>query len=287
MDHRLTPPRPATSDPALVPLHRHVENMVEEDRTLGIAVPPEHGFGLRQRTKTVDLIASNRIEGLTGVHSRGTNAFRALRQARESLAGTAGGDPSQWVEALCRGHQWLAAHGVLDGQPSGGFRNVDVAVANHRAPPAAEVPRLMTYWAATYNTGAVSSTAVAVIDALCAHHRLLYIHPFRDGNGRIARLDLDARLRAAGLHCGLAWAVSGGLYRAEAQYRHALARADEPRRGDRDGRGALSQLGLIAYCEAMVAILQVEIKRQKRRIVGVARVNKGLVGGVYGSARDE
>ncbi len=30
-----------------------------------------------------------------------------------------------------------------------------------------------------------------LIYALCSHHRLVYIHPFYDGNGRISRLYLD------------------------------------------------------------------------------------------------
>ncbi|WP_091646544.1 Fic family protein [Aquisalimonas asiatica] len=44
-----------------------------------------------------------------------------------------------------------------------------------------------------------ATAGAALLDAVCAHHRLLYIHPFRDGNDRLARLALEAQLHAATL----------------------------------------------------------------------------------------
>ena len=141
-------------------------------------------------------------------------------------------------------------------------------VARHKAPSAAQVPALMDAWQHLYGRPAGSQTA-RVLDALCAHHRLLYIHPFRDGNGRLARLDLEARLQAAGLHCSTHWAVATALLRHEASYRTALAWADAPRRGDLDGRGALSHAGLAAYCATLLTALASEVHIRCRR-AGVA-----------------
>ena len=43
-----------------------------------------------------------------------------------------------------------------------------------------------------------------VLAAACAHHRLLWIHPFTDGNGRVARLMSNAMLLQA-LDAGGLW----------------------------------------------------------------------------------
>jgi hypothetical protein len=43
------------------------------------------------------------------------------------------------------------------------------------------------------------------------------------------------------------WSVARGLARDEARYKALLAGADGPREGERDGRGALTQRGLIAF----------------------------------------
>ena len=277
MDHRLTPPRPAAGDPPLAGLHRRAERLVADDQALAMAIPRGRSPGLEQRMVAMELIASTLIEGLTAAPSRSTAAFAALREARETLAAAARAASGEWIDALCRAHGRLAAAGVVDGEPAGGFRREDVVVAHHVAPPSAAVAGLMADWAAAYGR-TPASTATAVLDALCAHHRLLFIHPFRDGNGRIARLDLEVRLQVAGLHCGSAWALSAGLLRAEARYRAALAHADAPRRGDLDGRGALSQAGLVAYCEAMLGLMHREITRRQSRAAKPARPDQEAPG---------
>jgi Fic family protein len=86
-----------------------------------------------------------------------------------------------------------------------------------------------------------------VIGVAASHHRLLWIHPFLDGNGRVARLFSHAWLRELGIGSEL-WAVSRGLARQVDQYKAHLAAADAPRRGDLDGRGNLTQGGLNEFC---------------------------------------
>jgi Fic family protein len=87
-----------------------------------------------------------------------------------------------------------------------------------------------------------------VIGLAAAHHRLMWIHPFLDGNGRVGRLFTDAyfiRINLAGY--GL-WNVSRGLARRQDDYRDYLAAADFPREGDLDGRGNLSDRTLADFC---------------------------------------
>jgi Fic family protein len=44
------------------------------------------------------------------------------------------------------------------------------------------------------------------------------------------------------------WSISRGLARRSTEYKRLLMAADEPRKGDLDGRGALSQGALIDFC---------------------------------------
>ena len=71
----------------------------------------------------------------------------------------------------------------------------------------------------------------AILWAAAAHHRLLWIHPFLDGNGRVARLVLHASLLET-LDTGGIWSVARGLARNVAVYKSHLANCDQPRRND-------------------------------------------------------
>jgi Fic family protein len=64
----------------------------------------------------------------------------------------------------------------------------------------------------------------------------LWIHPFLDGNGRVARLISHAMLLET-LDTGGIWSVARGLARNVSTYKGHLARCDLPRRNDLDGRG--------------------------------------------------
>ncbi|MDP9086096.1 MAG: hypothetical protein M3N02_04925 [Pseudomonadota bacterium] len=55
-----------------------------------------------------------------------------------------------------------------------------------------------------------------------------------------------ALLKRLGIGTSL-WSVARGLAREERMYKNLLVQADGPREGDRDGRGNLTQSGLIAF----------------------------------------
>jgi Fic family protein len=90
--------------------------------------------------------------------------------------------------------------------------------------------------------------ALKLVAAAAAHHRLMWVHPFLDGNGRVARLFTEAYFHRIPVHGFGLWSVSRGLARRNVDYKSALARADAPRRNDLDGRGNLSNEGLIYFC---------------------------------------
>jgi Fic family protein len=81
-----------------------------------------------------------------------------------------------------------------------------------------------------------------------AHHRLAWIHPFGDGNGRVVRLHSHALLIRHGLAGHGLWTLSRGLARQRQRYYAALEAADRGRRNDLDGRGNLSDAALADFC---------------------------------------
>lgn len=122
-----------------------------------------------------------------------------------------------------------------------------VQVGRHIPPSAEMLPRFLSRFAQAYDVGGLSrSRQLVAIGA--AHHRLLWIHPFFDGNGRVARLMSHAACQRSGIGSSL-WSVARGLARNVQYYKAQLMAADSPRRGDLDGRGALSMQALVEFCE--------------------------------------
>ena len=83
----------------------------------------------------------------------------------------------------------------------------------------------------------------------CSHQRLLWIHPFRDGNGRVARLFTVAYQYKLGISSHGLWTVTRAFARNRSKYDKYLSLADQPRRNDYDGRGPLSEENLILFCK--------------------------------------
>lgn len=119
----------------------------------------------------------------------------------------------------------------------GHLRNRDVQVGRHVAVSPGAVPRFLDHFEWAYGRLGRSDAITAIA---AAHHRLAWIHPFLDGNGRVARLMSHAMLLDQ-LDTGGVWSVARGLGRSSQTYKQHLAACDLPRRNDLDGRGALSE----------------------------------------------
>jgi Fic family protein len=128
----------------------------------------------------------------------------------------------------------------------GEFRQRDITVGGHVAPAWRSVQAFLNRAEEVY--GAARGLSAKLIAIACAHHRLAWVHPFRDGNGRVVRLQSQAALLQHGAGSAL-WSVSRGLARDVQAYYARLAEADSPRGGDLDGRGNLSETGLVAFAK--------------------------------------
>src|SRR3546814_2892503 len=110
----------------------------------------------------------------------------------------------------------------------------DVTVGRHRPPAPDRVAAFMEHFARRF-AAAEKSASTRIIAIASAHHRLNYIHPFPDGNGRVSRplshaMALRAAIGGAALrssHRGL----SRGLQDWD-EYKRLLENADSPRCDD-------------------------------------------------------
>jgi len=138
----------------------------------------------------------------------------------------------------------------------GELRTRDVEVGRHVAISPGSVPRFLDRLHFVYRR---AGRIEAILAAGCAHHRLLWVHPFLDGNGRVARL-MSYAMRKNALDTKGLWSVARGLARNEAEYKSHLAACDHPRRGDLDGRGTLSESALIDFTAFFLTLCIDQIK---------------------------
>ncbi len=130
----------------------------------------------------------------------------------------------------------------------GEIRSHNVTVGRHFPPSFSALPLFLNRFNKIYAPEKLSGIQKIVAIA-ASHHRLLWVHPFSDGNGRVVRLFTDAFLyRTLEYGYGL-WTISRGLARHQANYYSALTWGDASRQGAYDGRGNLSQKGLSRFCK--------------------------------------
>lgn len=142
---------------------------------------------------------------------------------------------------------------------AGELRRREVKVGTHVPPPASQLDSFLKRFEDVYDYNKLAPLD-RIIAASAAHHRLAWIHPFMDGNGRVMRLYTDAFFHQAKMGGFGLWTISRGLARKRSRYYEFLSVADEGRKGDYDGRGALSDDSLSRFCSYFidVAIDQVD-----------------------------
>ena len=285
------------------PLLERASDLTRAATALGTVSGKAAQLELRALLRSMNSYYTNRIEG---EHTRPSDIERALHQdysanadlARKQRLAVAHIQAEQYCEAelderiaaegddaarsLYSGEALTWLHGVLfrglpqgdlklrDGSfmTAGEIRQRPVAVGRHEAPTAESLPGFLARWTEVY--GRVRRGEASIVALAAAHHRLAWMHPFLDGNGRVARLHAHLLLHAWGLTNGL-WSPLRGFARTEERYKALLQAADEHRRGDLDGRGNLTQDGLIDWIGYTldVCIDQVEFMAKQLDIQGM------------------
>ncbi len=133
----------------------------------------------------------------------------------------------------------------------GETRTCYVKVGKHIAPDWHHLNAFLSRFEAYYNPqdNTNKSKVRRVIAVAAAHHRMAWIHPFVDGNGRVVRLLSDACFKNEGLNTNGLWSMARGLARNEINYKANLANADLVRLNNYDGRGNLSNKMLVGFCK--------------------------------------
>ncbi len=274
---------PAQMEPLLPGEHRlgglleQAHDLVRSADQLAGKYQPGALDGLRGLLRAMNSYYSNRIEGqhtlpaeieqaLRNDYSADADMARRQRLALAHMATeqamerhwTNWGASAVWSGQMVRDiHQDLFARlddtdrALPEGGPlqPGVLRDRDVSVGRHVAPSFAALPAFLERWGSFY--AQVRRGEMRVLAVAASHQRLAWIHPFRDGNGRVARLHTHLALGHMGLTNGL-WSPLRGFARSQDAYYARLAAADEARAGDLDGRGNLSEKAL---CEWMAYVL--------------------------------
>lgn len=164
----------------------------------------------------------------------------------------------------------------------GELRDRDVEVGSHVGPPHELVPQLLGHFQWRYESAEFSRIR-RIIAVGASHHRLAWIHPFRDGNGRVVRLFSDTMIRQLGIDGGGLWSLSRGFAQNRSEYYARLANADQERSSSSadDGRGHLSERALWDFCEFTLKVMAdqiafmegvLDLDRLERRIEHYVRV---------------
>jgi Fic family protein len=132
-------------------------------------------------------------------------------------------------------------------------RTFEVDVGRHQPPHYGVLKKFLNRFEAFYGDSHILHTD-QLLALAAAHHRLAWIHPFGDGNGRVIRLYSHAWLTRCKIDSLGLWTLSRGLARQRERYYQQLSGADAPRWNDYDGRGNLSDRAL---GEFVVFFLQV------------------------------
>lgn len=163
----------------------------------------------------------------------------------------------------------------------------EVAVGRHSPPSSARVAAFLDHFNRRYRD---AGSASAIIAIAAAHHRVNFIRPFPDGNGRVSRLMSHAMALKAGIGANGLWSVSRGLARGLAdrgEYMRMMDAADSPRRGDHDGRGNLSRAALEDFCAWFLEVMLDQIRFSARMfdVEGLEARYRSLVEDVTGDRR--
>lgn len=161
----------------------------------------------------------------------------------------------------------------------GELRNRLVEIGRHTPPLPETLKDFLKRFNDSYHPGDLHGSR-RLIAVAASHHRLAWIHPFLDGNGRVARLFSHAYMKKAQIESHGLWTISRGLSRRKEDYQQYLSIADAPRKGNYDGRGNLSDQGLKEFCHFFLEICLDQI-RFMGKLLDLDNLQERISGYVY------
>jgi Fic family protein len=263
---RLQEQLPPATRQALAPLQAHMNcyysNLIEGHRTYPGEVEQAVQSGAaraeasdQQRMLVHEAVAH--IQAQAEIHARLRTDPAWEPVAAESLA---------WMHQVFYGHlpeefRWTATKSGAQRVAivPGAWRDRPVVVGEHIPPEVARLPEFLARFAEAYR-GCTKPNPASIATIAASHHRFAWIHPFVDGNGRVARLLTDALVERSGLGADGLWCVGRGFARTLDRYRSLLAGADREREHDTDGRGPRTQAGLDRWCAYVLEVMLDQVR---------------------------
>lgn len=273
---------PTAMEPLLPPLSEELEHLclelIRQSSKLGAMIHPLTRARVQQLTREMNCYYSNLIEGHK---TKPLDIQKALKQdfssdpikralQEESLAHIYTQESIEkklkeeenlqicsstflcWIhktfyENLSESLKKLESDSELvDTVNPGQFRTRLVQVGSHIPPEPIHLDNFLKRFQEVYEPTQLKGL-IQILGLAASHHRLAWIHPFLDGNGRVTRLFSDAYCMRLNLDSHGLWTLSRGLSKHRDQYMTALSNADASCQGDLDGRGNLSLKGLINF----------------------------------------
>lgn len=157
----------------------------------------------------------------------------------------------------------------------GVIRNESVSLDDGRTahgPNAEKLPIKCEEFSRLYNPGNFHGDE-RLIAVAASHHRLTWLHPFRDGNGRVSRLFSGLYMAHIGINRGNLWSLSRGFSRDKQWYMLNLQSADSP---SEDGR-SFDQAFFADYCLYFLEVCLDQI-RFMDKILGLNRIDARIEG---------
>ena len=146
----------------------------------------------------------------------------------------------------------------------GEFRDLEVAVhkdgGTHR-PNCKDLLAHLEQYAMDYDVARHHGDEKLIAMA-AAHHQLTWLHPFRDGNGRVCRLHSGLFMARSGVNRGNLWSLSRGLSRSKQEYMINLFSVDPAQ----DDTPELINERLADFCEFFLGVCLDQIQFMTKQL---------------------
>jgi Fic family protein len=235
------------------------------------SLPPALQLSLADLVRTVNCHYSNLIEG----HDAEATAKAHFEVQKWIDDGGLNGGLAVTADGICEIHRrfcellpeellWVQDPATKDKfrLTPGEFRKRSIRIGSGFGVSAGAIPRFLDRFAEAYGNGGITEV---ILSFAAAHHRLLWIHAFPEGNGPVARLMSHAMMLDR-LDTGAGWSIARGLARRMREYKTLLAQCDLPRTSTFDGRGPLSEEALAEFTRFFLTVCIEQVDYMERLV---------------------